>query len=355
MALLTVPHVAVRGMAACVPPQTEATRDIEFYSTPEEAANVEATTGVVRKHVVKDSGVTGADLCILAAERLLDSLGWERDSIDLIVNITQTSDYINHPNVFVAHERLGLKSGCMSLDLFHGCPGWVIGMMSATSLISHGTIRRCLMLDGDNISSMQWALDRESRPLFGDCGTATALEFDENASPIHFETGTDSSDGKALIHPDGGYRNPFSLDSLKVELDLRSGRLQPAVNGMDGMSVFSFGISAPPRSIKRLCEAFGIELSCIDKLVLHQANLFMVQKIAKKLKVDSKRVPVSLEEYGNVTSASIPLTIVSQCAEEYRNKPVKTVACGFGTGLSWASMYMETDNLIIPDIIIYGA
>lgn len=353
MAFLTIQNVRIKGISACVPPQTEATRDIEFYATPEEAINVESTTGVVRKHVVKDSGITGADLCIRAAEQLLNDLGWERDSIDLLVNVTQTSDYINHPNVFVEHERLGLKKDCMSLDLYHGCPGWVVGMMSASSLMSHGSFHRCLLLDGDNISSMQWALDHESRPLFGDCGTATALEFEEGAASIHFETGTDSVDGKALIHENGGYRNPYTLESLKDELDMRTGKIQPVENGMDGMSVFSFGISTPPRSIKKLCEVFGVDLSSIDKLVLHQANLFMVQKIAKKLKVEADRVPISLGEYGNTTSASIPLTIVSECADEYRTKPMKTVACGFGTGLSWASIYMETRNLTIPPVIEY--
>ena len=353
MALLTIPHVAIKGIAACVPPQTEATRDIEFYVTPEEAANVEAATGVVRKHIVKDSGVTAADLCIRAAERLINDLGWDHNSIDLIVNVTQTPDYINHPNVFVAHERLGLKKGCMSLDIYHGCPGWVVGMMTAASLISHGEMRRCILLDGDSISSMQWALDHESRPLFGDCGSATALEYDESVTPMFYDTGTDSVDGRALIHENGGYRNPYTLESLRKELDLRSGALQPSENGMDGMSVFSFGISIPPKSIKKLCETNCIDLASIDKLVLHQANLFMVQRIAKKLKIESNRVPVSLGEYGNVTSATIPLTIVSECAPEYRNKMIKTVACGFGTGLSWASVYFETENLIIPDVLVY--
>ena len=214
-------------------------------------------------------------------------------------------------------------------------------------------MRRCLLLVGDNISSMQWALDHESRPLFGDCGTATALEYDESSSPFYFDTGTNSEDGKALIHDQGGYRNPFTLESLRKELDKRSGKIAPEENGMDGMSVFSFGISTPPKSIKRLCEAFKIDIGSIDKFVLHQANLFMVQKIAKKLKVDGTKVPISLGEYGNVTSATIPLTIVSQCASDYRNNHLKTVACGFGTGLSWASVYMETNRLIIPDVIIY--
>lgn len=352
MALIDIQHVAVRGMAACVPPQTEETRNIEFY-TPDEADKVIESTGVVRKHIVADTGVTGADLCIRAAEKLLDDLGWERDSIDLIVNVTQTSDYINHPNVFVAHERLGLKKDCVSLDLYHGCPGWVMGMMTVCSLLSQGTLKRCILLDGDNISSMQWALDHESRPLFGDCGTATALEFNEDAPVISFESGTNSTDGKALIHHAGGYRNPYTIESLQKELDLREGKMAPEENGMDGMSVFSFGISTPPKSIKSLLEHVGVSAEEIDKLVLHQANLFMVKKIAKKLKVDGERLPISLEEYGNVTSATIPLTIVSQCASEYSTKPVKTVACGFGTGLSWGSIYMETNNLVIPEVIIY--
>lgn len=353
MAILTIPHVAIRGIAACVPPQTEATRDIEFYSSIAEAANVEATTGVVRKHIVKDSGVTGVDLCIRSAEQLIEELGWERDSIDLLVNVTQTPDYINHPNVFVAHERLGLKKDCMSLDLYHGCPGWVVGMMSATSLLSHGSMRRCILLDGDNISSMQWALDHESRPLFGDCGTATALEYDEEANLIHFDTGTNSVEGKALIHENGGWRNPYTLESLKDELDMRSGKRLPKESGMDGMSVFSFGISTPPKSIKKLCEINNINLDCVDKLVLHQANLFMIQKIAKKLKIEDERVPISLGEYGNVTSATIPLTIVSSCANEYKSRHLKTIACGFGTGLSWATVYFETDCIVIPEVIIY--
>lgn len=352
MALLTIPHVAVRGMAACVPPTIECTCDIEFYS-PEEAEKVIDTTGVVRKHIVADTGVTASDLCLRAAEQLLDKLGWERDSIDLICNVTQTSDYINHPNVFVIHEKLGLKKECMSLDLYHGCPGWVIGMMTASSLVSHGTMRRCLLLDGDNISSMQWKLDHESRPLFGDCGTATALEFNAEASPLLFETGTNSVDGKALIHEHGGYRNPYTLESFGHELDMRVGKLHPVENGMDGMSVFSFGISMPPKSIKNLCEYGEIDLANIDKLVLHQANLFMVQKIAKKLKVSPERVPISLNEYGNVTSATIPLTIVSECASDYSEHKMKTVACGFGTGLSWASVYMETDKIVVPKVIIY--
>lgn len=351
MAFLSIPNVAIKGMSACVPSCIEENKDVPLY-TPEEAEKVIETTGVERKHIVTDSQ-TASDLCFRACEELLEKLSWERDSIDLICNVTQTSDYINHPNVFVLHEKLGLKNDCMSLDLYHGCPGWVVGLSTVVSLMSHGSIKRALLLDGDNISSLQYGQDREGRPLFGDCGTATALEYDESASPMYFQTGTNSKDGEALIRKKGGFRQPYTLDEYQQEMGMRSGEL--STDGiedlMDGMSVFSFGISTPPKSIKQLCDNYGLSLDKIDKLVLHQANKFMVQKIAKKLKVELDRVPFSLRDYGNTTSASIPLTIVSQCANEYSTRHMKTLACGFGTGLSWASVYFETSGVVCPEVV----
>ena len=353
MAFLSIPNVAIRGISACVPSKVEENRDIPFYSA-EEVEKVIESTGVERKHIVSD-GITASDLCLKACEKLIEDLGWERDSIDLICNVTQTSDYTNHPNVFVLHEKLGLKNDCMSLDLYHGCPGWVIGLSSAAALVSLGSIKRALLVDGDNITSVQYGQDRESRPLFGDAGTATALEFDEKAFPFFFQTGTNSVDGGALIHKKGGMRNPHTLDSYKQELGMLSGELstEGVDDLMDGMSVFSFGISTPPKSVKQLCEHYDINIDDVDKLVLHQANLFMVKKIAKKLKIDGDKVPSCLKDYGNTTSTSIPLTIVTQCASDYTTKKQKTLACGFGTGLAWASVYFETEKIVCPPILIF--
>lgn len=352
MAFLKIPNVAIKGISACVPPKVEENKDIPFY-TPDEADKVIESTGVERKHIVADSGITASDLCLKACEKLLDELGWERESIDMICNVTQTSDYTNHPNAFVLHEKLGLKSDCMSLDLYHGCPGWVVGLSSAAALVSLGSVKRALLLVGDNITSVQGGLDREARPLFGDAGTATALEYDSNAHPLLFETGTNSKDGVSLIVHKGGMREPHTVESYKQWLQFLDGTLTPdgITDQMDGMSVFSFGITTPPKSVKKLCEQFDINLAEIDKLVLHQANKFMINKIAKKLKVEQERVPSCLKDYGNTTNSSIPLTIVTQCHVEYANQKIKTVACGFGTGLSWGSVYFETENIVCPEII----
>lgn len=354
MAFLKVENVAIKGIAACVPPKVEENRDIPFYTT-EEISKVIESTGVERKHVVSSDGITGSDLCFKATEELLAKLGWERESVDAIGYVTQTPDYLSPPTVFVMHDKLDLSSDCLAIDLNHGCPGWVMGLATLASLMSHGSLKRALLLDGDNITSSQYPLDRESRPLFGDCGTATALEFDGLASPLLFHLGTNSKDGVSLIRRKGAYRQPHTMETYKRELGMLSGELpvEETDDTMDGMNVFSFGITMPPKSMKQLCEAFGLDLANIDKLLVHQANQFMINKIAKKMKMDMQRVPSSLRDFGNTTSASIPLTLVSQCNNEYSNGKMKSLACGFGTGLSWASVYFETENIVCPDVIVY--
>lgn len=353
MAFLRIPNVSIRGIAACVPPKVDENKDVPFYSS-EECEKIIESTGVERKYVVSD-GITASDLCLKACETLLADLGWERESIDALCYVTQTPDYINQPTGFVMHDKLELSADCMVLDMFHGCPGWVVGLSAISSLMSLGSLKRVLFVDGDNITSQQYPLDRESRPLFGDAGTATALEYDEGAAPLFFQIGSNSKDGVSLIRKKGAYRQPHTLESYERELRMLNGELgvEEVDDTMDGMSVFSFGITTPPKSIKQLCEKFDIDLQKVDKLVLHQANKFMVNKIAKKLKVDMDKVPSCLKDYGNTTSTSIPLTIVTQCNEEYSTKKLTTVSCGFGTGLSWGTVCFETDHIVCPAIIHY--
>ena len=353
MAFLQIPNVAIRGMAACVPSEIEENASLAMYS-PEEALQIIESTGIERKHIAPE-GVTASDLCVKAAERLIDELGWGRETIDAIGYFTQMPDYINHPTVFVAHQALGLSEECACYDYYHGCPGWLVSLSSMASLISNGSVKRVLLLGGDCNTKRMYKSYREERPLFGDCGTATALEFDSNAKKMSFVLGTKSTDGIALARLNGGERNPYTIDTFRREMDLRSGKTTPdeTVEAMDGMSVFSFGITSPPKSVKTLCEKSVINIDGIDKLVLHQANLFMLKKIAKKLKVDMDKVPSSLRDFGNTTSASIPLTIISQCRKEYQSSTIKTVACSFGTGLAWGSVYFETDKIVCPEVIQY--
>lgn len=353
MAFLKIENVAIRGISACVPPKVEENIDLPFYA-PGEAEQVIAATGIERRHVATPD-ITVSDLCLKAAEQLIADLGWEKDSIDLLALVTQNPDYVNHPTSFVVHEQLGLPENTMCLDFYHGCPGWVIGLSGVASMLSSGSIKRAIFLDGDTVSKDQDASNREERPLFGDAGTATALEYVYGAPAMCFNMGTKSEDGMALAHLHGGYRHPYTLETLKNELDRLAGKLPKECNDskMDSMDVFSFAITKVPKALKKLCSEFNVSIDEVDHLVLHQANKLIIEAIAKRMKMPLERVPIGLKDFGNTTSASIPLTIVSARSEEYRSKKQRSMVCGFGTGLSWGAAYFETNNLVVPEVVIF--
>lgn len=352
MAFLEIHNVAVRGMSACVPKKTEDNRKLPFY-TPDEADQVIEKIGIEHRHLTSPDE-TAMDLCLKAAEKLLEELHWEKESLDAVAFVTQTPDYLNQPNSFLVHELLGLPESTMCLDYYSGCPGWVVGLSSVSAMIMTGNLHRVLLLDGDNVSKAMKANDRESRPLFGDAGTATALEFDENAAPMFFNIGSLSADGRALTVLDGGSRNPWTLESLKRELDMRSGAISDLSNvvKMDGMDVFSFAISKAPKSMKKLCSNYNLDIAAIDNLYLHQANKMIVEAIAKRMSIPIEKTPTSLLEYGNTTSASIPLTMVSEKGKDLSEQHQINLACGFGTGLAWGAVYFETDKIVCPPVII---
>ena len=352
MAFLKIDNVAIRGIAACVPKKVEENKSLPFYAQGEAELLIEAI-GIERRHIAPE-GVTASDLCCKAAEELLSHLGWERDSIDLLAFVTQCPDYINLPDSFVVHDKLGLKEETMCVDYYHGCPGWVVGLSSVASMVSAGgRIKRALLLDGDTCSKMQYANDREEKPLFGDAGTATAIEYETTASPLFFNIGTKSEDAKALIKLIGGFRNPYTVESLKHELDMRAGLNSDfaSTGKMDGMDVFSFAITKAPKSMKKLCSEFGVNIEDVDNLFLHQANKLIIESIAKRMKVSMDYVPSSLKNYGNTTSVSIPLTMVVDRKKQLESTKQKNLACAFGTGLAWGAVYFETDHIIVPEII----
>jgi 3-oxoacyl-[acyl-carrier-protein] synthase-3 len=206
-------------------------------------------------------------------------------------------------------------------------------------------------LVGDTPSKTHSEIDKSVWPLFGDTGTATALEYQPNAEPLLFNMNSDGSGYQAIIINDGGYRNPVTPASFnKVERGdgIVSNNLQTVLDGMD---VFSFGIRRAPESINRLMEEFHLNRDEIDYFLFHQANRMMNEVIRKKLKLPVEKVPCSLKDFGNTSSAAIPLTMVTQLQKELREKNLHHVACGFGVGLSWGSVYFNTDKIICSDLI----
>lgn len=348
MAFLEIKNVAVRGMAVAVPRTSEQNSDV--YSQWGGYENFVSTTGIERRRVV-DETTCSSDLCVAAAERLMADMNWRNEDVDALIFVSQTPDYILPATSNLIQTRLGLKESCFVLDISLGCSGWVYAMMVLSSLMQNGTIKRGLVLAGDTISKFCSPDDKSTYPLFGDAGTATALEWQENVTPIRFCMNSDGKGYETIIIRDGGYRN-VSTPASFVKVEVGEGIVRNRLNlELDGMSVFSFGISKAPQVVKQLVDNYSIDIDSVDMFTFHQANMFMNEKIRKKLKLPVDKVPYSLSDYGNTSCASIPLTLVTQRAEVLRNNKVSHIACGFGVGLSWGAVAFNTDNLVVSDII----
>lgn len=350
MAFLEVKNVTVKGLSACVP-KNIVDNAVDYPQKWTGYENFVSATGIA-KHRNSPDDICSSDLCLNAAEQLIEDLAWDKKEIEALVFVSQTPDFYNVPATScLLQERLGLSSNCYTLDITLGCSGWVYAMSVISSLMQGGSIKKGLLLAGDTPTKFCSKDDKSTFPLFGDAGTATALEYSERAEPIRFALQTDGSGYNAIIINAGGYRVPVSMDSLEMK-DHGEGKMRCDLNvEMAGEDVFMFGISKAPKVIKSLSEKYGIDLSAIDLFTFHQANLFMNEKIRNKLKIDEAKVPYSIQEYGNTSCASIPLTLVTRRAEQLKAGKIQHIACGFGVGLSWGALNFVTDSIVVPKII----
>jgi len=353
MAFLSISNVAVRGVSACVPRIIDDNR--HYHLEEEEKRKMIASLGVTQKRITTHE-VCSSDLCHKAAETLIRELQWDKEEIDCLVFVSQTTDYILPATSCILQERIGLKEECLTLDISLGCSGWIYGLSTISSLVASGkgNIKKALLLVGDTVSKITSKTDKSLWPLIGDAGTATAIEYSSDiANTIKFHLATDGSGANAIVIKDGGYRNPVTPVSFEVnetEKGIKKSNLDVALNGMD---VFSFAITQAPKSIKKLIDNFGIEKESIDYFTFHQANYFLNEKIRKKLRLEPEKVPYSIENFGNTSGASIPLTMVTELNKKMRNEILNHICCGFGVGLSWGSVYFSTNKIVCPELIDY--
>lgn len=336
-------------MAACVPSTIDENSDYPYFDE-NELKRILPTIAVERRRVLK-KGQTCSDLAYIAAEKLIADLGWEKESIGLLMFCSPSRDYIQPDTACVLQHRLGLSHATMCFDMTLGCTAWTYGTTTAASILQNGAIKRALILNGNMGSAEDAYTDKTSWPLIGDAGTATALEFEEGAAPIYCELGTRGEDYEALMIPDGGRRNPVtakSLELIEYEKNVRRTRLHLA---MKGMEVFSFAIQTAPKSVMAVLDFAHKSIEDMDLFVFHQANYYMVGKIIKKLRINPEIAPFSMRDYGNTGACSIPFTMVTEKASQLREGKNKVVGCSFGVGLSWASLCFETDKMIIPDLL----
>lgn len=350
MAFFKYNNVKISGIAAAVPTKVKEVIDQECFSSKEEAERTIALTHVERSRIAPE-GMCCSDLCYEAADKLIEKLKWDRNEIEAIVYVSISRDYHAPATASLLQDRLGLTKECMAFDMPFACSGFVYGLCTIASLVETGNIKKALLLVGETTSRWQCSRDKTLWPLHGDGGTVTALEYDENAASMYFHLNNDGSRGDAIINVAGGVKHPITAEDL-VEVEVEPGIFRNKIQAsMDGMSVFGFAIKEPPQGIVEMCEKYSLSLDDINYLVLHQANKYIDDKIGKRLKVPKEKIPFSLQNFGNTSAASLPMTIVAGIGSKIEQENANTIMCGFGSGLSWGCCYVNLDHIVCPELI----
>ena len=284
MAYWTIKNVALRGVTGTVPNNPVKTADLPFF-TKEEADTFDNTVGIKNRYIASQD-ICSSDLCFDAAERLIDGLGWDKESIDVLLFTSVTGDYKTPPTSAILQYRLGLPASTFVLDVPMGCCGCMYGINIAGNLLSTCTVRRALVLVGDTAMRMGSPKDKSRVPLFGDCGTALAMEYDPAAADIIIDFNTMGAGYQALMTPHGGYRYPITKEESFEYEDFGNGIIRAPKDALiNGMDVFSFAITKPPISVKKMLEQQGLDKDKdIDFFLIHQANKLIVDRLVKKLK-----------------------------------------------------------------------
>jgi len=347
MAYLDIKNVIITSISAAVPNRIVKNADYDWI-TEEERKQVIDVTGVEQRRFAP-RGICTSDIAVELTQSFFKNSKWQRDEVDLLVYVSQSRDYVLPNTACLIQNRLGLKKGCMAFDIPLGCSGYVYGLSVVCSLLEagKGLLKKALLIAGDVSTYDLNYRDKSTYPLFGDAVSLTTIEYKQNAEGyITFNLQTDGGGFDALYIPDGGTRNNFNDDTF-IDKEISPGIWRNKKNVViDGGRVFQFTMIEVAKNIKELLTFTNKEIEKVDYFFLHQANKLMNTTIRKQLKQPDEKFPFSIAKFGNTSSASIPLTIVTN------QKPIanrQVVLSGFGVGLSWASAIMYQPSLeILP-------
>jgi len=332
MAITSVHRVAIRGIAAAVPSTIRTNADI---GSGDERAYVEKLSrmvGVRERRTVRP-GQLGGDLAAAAAFSALETLGWESASIDLLIVATQTPDQLFPGISFAVHRQLGLSRGCPVFDINLGCSAFTHGLWTTSSLLA-GVGKRALLINVDTMSRTIGERDHGNQVLFGDAGTACALESDAAAAPMTFSLSSDGRGTEAVCLPHSGMTaSPGIVPEFVI----------------NGPAVLALALRSVPPIVAELLSETELTADQVGLFVPHQANGFILDKLAERLPLDPSRMVVAMDTLGNTSSASIPLALCARRAYVEAADRRHVMMVGFGTGFSLSGVVADLSMTRIVD------
>jgi len=309
------------GTGSCVPPKIVTNDDLsKIIDTSDEW--IRERTGISERRV-SDEGTATSDLALIAAERALVSAKVSPEEVDLILACTCSPDMLFPSVACILQDKLKIKNA-PCFDLSAACSGFNFGLATAASFVESGAYKKILLVGADTLAKyVDWS-DRTVSILFGDGAGAVVIDATESETGILGSVlAAEGNLGKFLIMPGGGSRDP----------EERNGRFIR----MDGKEVFRFAIRALEKSVAEVLKRCHLDVSDIDLLIPHQANIRIIDHVIKKMGLPKEKVYVNLQKYGNTSAASIPLALDEAVSDGRIKSGDLLVLAGFGAGLTYGA------------------
>lgn len=288
---------------------------------------IRSRTGIGARRIAV--GETTTSMSVKACEQAMEHAGIAPGDVDLVIAATISGDMCLPSTACEIQGALGLKNA-VAFDVNAACAGFMYALHTAHAYISAGIYRTALLVGAETLSKMMDWNDRSTCVLFGDGAGAVVVRADETHGILAVDQGSDGAKGSVLACASRPVNNPF----VENPMDL-------AYVSMDGQAVFKFALRVVPASIKRVVEGAGYKIEDIKYFLLHQANMRIIEGIAKRLGLSQEKLPNNIENYANMSAASVPV-LLHEVNDKGMLKPGDLVVMsGFGAGLTWGSAVMK--------------
>lgn len=331
----------IMGVVTCLPNNKIENSYFGDFLSDSEIENIEKMAGVKTRYWVDNE--SAVDLCVCAGKKLIEELKWGVDEVDALIYITQSPDYVLPASSIKIAGKLGLRDGIAAYDVNLGCSGYPYGLFLAETMIGSGIADKVLLMVGETTSKIIDKKDKSTALIFGDAGAATAIESSSDSESVYI-LGSDAAGEKNLIVPNSRFCQNVMIDDPRMK-----GRNHDYIF-MDGAEVFNFTLKRVPALVSKSRELSG---DGIDYYLFHQANKFMLNHLSKKMKLNADSVPMNIGDYGNTSSASIPLLLTTKLKNNLSKNFVKIGMFGFGVGYSWSACVKTIDsNIFLENIYL---
>jgi len=340
--VLKINGIHIDGVVACVPENKINNEKSLHEMYGDEAKLIMESTGIKTRYIA-NTGTSSSDLCLACAEELLRGTETDTGDIGAVIFVTFTPDRLMPFNAAIVQDKLSLNKEIPCFDISLACSGYAYGIYVASTFVK-ATGKKVLLLDGDIQSAYMSPYDKSTVPVMADAGSATLLSPGDDKAEWKFTFYTDGSGRESLMIPAAGSASPIKVEDLEFKVFEDGGRRRNTDIYMDGFTIFRFVASEISKWLLRFLEASGESADTIDSFVPHQANMYMIKKLGRKLNIDWEHTWQSGDVVGNSASATIPVTIAFDVEKRLNTeKENRVLISGFGGGLSASAGIITLD------------